>query len=118
VLTRTYLSSQCAKAKRKRVDRQRLWETVLAYIKARAMRERGRYMTVSTTEVLRAAGVTAGDCKAARKVVADVLKSMGAEKRSDMYKLTIPVETALRFPVEPDPTLKPIRMICAGRVVA
>jgi len=102
----------------KGVERQRLWEAVLAYIKARAMRERGHYMTVSTTEILRAAGVTTGDCKAARKAVAELLRAMGAVKRSDMYKLTLPVAVARALPVEPDLSLKPIRILCARRAVA
>jgi len=89
--------------------------SVLAYIKWRAIRERGRYMTVTARSILKAAGVY---CKSAHMIVAQLLKAMGADVRSRRYKLTIETEKARSLPVEPDPSLRAVHLLCTGVRVA
>jgi len=104
------------KKKRIEVSKEDVVKSVLAYIKWRAMRERGRYMTVSTSGILHALGMR--ECKAARMIISRVLKAMGADMRSRMYKLTIETEKARSLPVEADPSLRAVRLLCAKTGVA
>jgi len=104
------------KKKKVEVARDDVIRSVLAYIKWRAMRERGRYMTVSTSGILRALGMR--ECKAARMIISRVLKAMGADVRSRMYKLTIETEKVRSLPVEADPSLRAVRLLCAKAHVA